>query len=154
MWRARWYSLSADGLETLNDRMRAYARKYVLEEDRAKYLAFTNSDGMLARYFRGRRSESMEFREKQPDGDQRWLKLSVELVQLPNSSDVMAYMMYENIDEVKREELQTKERAETDPLTGVLNRSTFVDELAQRLERADTEGLDALLIFDLYGFKR
>jgi diguanylate cyclase (GGDEF)-like protein len=45
-------------------------------------------------------------------------------------------------------------QARTDPLTGLLNRRAFLDELARRIERLDREALPGTLIFvDLDHFK-
>ncbi len=45
-------------------------------------------------------------------------------------------------------------QAQTDPLTGLLNRRAFLDELARRVERLDYEGLPGTLMFaDLDCFK-
>ena len=46
-------------------------------------------------------------------------------------------------------------QARTDPLTGLLNRRAFMDELARRLDRLDREGLPGTLMFvDLDHFKQ
>lgn len=46
-------------------------------------------------------------------------------------------------------------QARTDPLTGLLNRRAFMDELARRIERLDREGLPGTLMFiDLDHFKK
>ncbi len=46
-------------------------------------------------------------------------------------------------------------QARTDPLTGLLNRRAFLDELSRRVERLDREGVPGTLMFvDLDNFKR
>jgi diguanylate cyclase (GGDEF)-like protein len=46
-------------------------------------------------------------------------------------------------------------QARTDPLTGLLNRRAFMEELARRLDRLDREGLPGTLLFvDLDHFKQ
>ena len=45
-------------------------------------------------------------------------------------------------------------QARTDPLTGLLNRRAFLDELARRIDRLDREGMSGTLMFvDVDGFK-
>ena len=45
-------------------------------------------------------------------------------------------------------------QARTDPLTGLLNRRAFLDELARRIDRLDREGLPGTLMFvDVDNFK-
>lgn len=138
---------------TFNERTMEYVGRFVFEEDRERYAAFLNSDTLLANYYRGKRSDRLEYREKLPDGDVRWLRLSVDLVEYPNSTDVEAYLMYENIDDSKREALLTIERAEKDPLTGVLNRTTFAAWTEQLIATSLPETRHALLMLDIDGFK-
>ncbi len=46
-------------------------------------------------------------------------------------------------------------QARTDPLTGLLNRRAFLDEVARRIDRLDREGIPGTLMFiDLDNFKR
>ena len=129
-----------------------FARKRVYPEDRAEYTAFLNVGSMLAGYYHGMRFDRLEFRELSGEGGApRWLRLLVELVEYPNSSDVCAFLMYENVDAEKREELLIREKAELDPLTGVLNRATFAARSEQRCL-----GLGkpcALMMMDIDGIK-
>ncbi len=54
-------------------------------------------------------------------------------------------------EEMQREMLR---QARTDPLTGLLNRRAFMDELDRRIERLDREGLPGTLVFvDIDNFK-
>ena len=143
-----------DAGRSFNERADVYANQCVYEEDRDKYIAFVNSDTMLASYYRGKRSDALEYRELlHHDGVYRWRRFSIDLVEYPNSTDVEAYLMYENIDDSKRAELLTLERAERDPLTGVLNRTTFAARVDQALHASRREIQHALLMLDVDGFK-
>lgn len=142
-----------DSLRTFNDRTDAFARQYVLAEDRERYAAFVNSDAMLAAYYRNHRSDSIEYREQLPDGGIRWIKLSVDLVEAPHSTDIEAFLFYENIDEQKRTELETRHMAETDPLTGLLNRKSFSEKVNALLHSAAPGTRYAFLMLDIDGFK-
>ncbi len=137
---------------TFNEFMFKYSLKSVLQEDRESYLAFADSDVMLANYHRGKRIESLVYREAR-GGDYRWLRLTVELVEYPNSSDVAAYLMYEDIDSVKREEMMEKERADRDPLTGVLNRAAFAAGM-EDIIRKNRSSQHVLFMLDVDCFKQ
>ena len=142
-----------DGLKTFNDRMAAFAAQCVHPDDRERYISFVNSDTMLAEYHRGHRADSLEYRETLPDGSVRWLRLSVELVESPNSTDVEAYLLYESIDERKRAELEAAHLAETDPLTGLLNRKAFSERVNAWLQKAGPSARHAFFMLDIDGFK-
>ena len=145
------YHDKAKSFDQLTDE---YVTQYVYADDRERYRAFMRADTMLAEYYRGHRTDSMEYRECGADGAVRWLRVSVDLVEYPDSSDVEAYMMYENIDKQKRTELRTIEQAETDPLTGVLNRATFALRVNQIIGAAKPGTQHALLMLDVDGFKQ
>ena len=138
---------------TFDERTAEYAREYVSEEDREAYARFLDSGSLLAKYYRGRRSDSIEYRERRADGSVRWLRLTVDLMEYPKSKDVEIFMMYENIDEHKRAELLTLERSETDPLTGVLNRTVFIERLEDIVKKNPNE-MHALLMLDVDEFKQ
>ena len=140
--------------QTFNQGTAEYAGRFVYEPDRTAYIALLNSDTLLAGYYRNNRYWTMEYREIVSAQEFRWLKLTVELVEYPNSSDVEAYLMYENIDQEKKAALQIKEHAETDALTGILNRSAFAEKMDLRLNQRAADKLCALLILDLDDFKR
>ena len=135
---------------SFNDRAENYARTRVAAEDRAKYLGTVNADGLLAAYYRGQRTKTLEYREQLSEEKIRWLRLTVELVQFPASSDVMAYLLYENISEEKNNE----RLAHTDPLTGLLNRTAFEERFARVLRMRKSGALGALMMIDLDGFKQ
>lgn len=137
---------------TFSARTAEYMRQFVFEEDRELYAAALNPDTLLANYYRGKHAQTLEYREALPGGV-RWLRLSIELVEYPSSTDVEAYLMYEDIDRTKKAELHTQALAQNDPLTGVLNRQTFADKIDRLLEEAAPEPLIALLMLDLDGFK-
>ena len=62
--------------------------------------------------------------------------------------------MYEDIDGEKRATLLTKERSETDPLTGLLNRTTFIARVNHLLRTSKPGSRHALLMLDIDGFKQ
>lgn len=123
------------------------------EGDRERYAAFVNSDTMLAEYHRGHRTDSLEFRQKLENGGIRWLRLTVDLVESPHSTDVEVYLLYENIDEQKRAELETRHMAETDPLTGLLNRKAFFEIADMVIQNSIPGSMHAFFMLDIDGFK-
>lgn len=142
-----------DKARSFNERTKVYASSFVAEEDRKEYQALLNTDALLTGYYHGLRYRTLEYREKQANGSVRWISLTIELVEYPNSSDVEAYLMYENIDDEKRAELKIKEHAEMDPLTGLYNRAAFADKLTARLTAREQVTSGALLMLDLDDFK-
>ena len=139
--------------ETFNMRTMEYASQSVHSEDRPAYIQLLNSDTLLANYYRGKRSYLLEYREIVSEDAIRWLRLTVELVEYPDSKDVEAYMMYEDIDAIKRAQLEETQLALIDPLTSVLNRNAFADKVNRLTAKRTRGAIHALLMFDVDGFK-
>lgn len=141
-------------LITFNERAAAFARKCIYPDDRARFLSAVNSDKMLINYVRGKRTNQLNIRELLEDGTSRWIRLSIDLVQTSNLEGVIAYMMFENIDDEKRHEIKLKAQAEMDFLTGVLNRSTFETRVRKTLNRTHYSAINALMLIDIDNFKK
>ena len=140
-------------LRTFDEQVAHYTAHLVYPDDRVWYAARLRSEVMLAKFYGGLRTDSFEYRELTPSGEPRWIKCTMELLEYPNSTDVEAYLMYENINEAKQAELLLKKQAETEPLTGLLNRKAFVEKFVDVTKEYTTEK-SALLIIDLDGFKQ
>lgn len=138
---------------TFNDLTAAYVNLYVYEEDREKFITFMNSDSLLANYYRGKRFDVIEYRIIKNDGTLRWLQLSSELVEYPNSNDIEVYLMFEDINDDKLTEIQTREQAQTDSLTGVLNRATFIERMETIIQKTNYNDKHALFMIDVDNFK-
>ena len=139
-------------IKTFNGRTIEYARQYVCHDDYEKYTEFLNSDLLLAGYYKGVSKRSLEYREIVSDSTLRWLRVSVETGPYTDSDDVEIVMLYEDIDEKKRAEESMLRRAETDELTGALNRQAFTEKF-DALVCDEPETLHALLMVDVDGFK-
>ncbi len=137
---------------TFNENASAYALTHVFIDDRSDFLALLHSDALLAAYHRGKRMNSLEYREMTGDGV-RWLRVTNELVEYPNSTEVEAYLMFENIDARKKADLLVREQAELDPLTGVLNRAAFSAQFDRIGAQAAVGSECALFVLDVDGFK-
>ena len=154
IWEGELLSVRFDDtMRSFNDKTAAYAEQCVYEGDRDRYVAFVNADTMLAEYYRNRRSDSIEYREQLPGGAIRWLKLSIDLVESPHSKEVEAFLLYENIDEQKKAELEAQHMAETDPLTGLLNRQTFSTQVNNLIRKSRPGVQHAFFMLDIDGFK-
>lgn len=138
---------------TFDERTAEYVRQSVYEGDCGRYLSALRANNLLANFHRGKRSDVVEYREKLPEGGYRWLRLTIDLVEHPNSKDVEAYLMYENIDDKKKAELTALERAQIDTLTGVYNREAFISKTDSMIKHSPRSAQHALLMLDLDGFK-
>ncbi|HEY7380418.1 MAG TPA: PAS domain S-box protein [Gaiella sp.] len=97
----------------------------------------------------------MEKRYLRPDGTVVWVLLSVSLVRDGAGRPLQFVSQIEDISERKQAQDELERLANHDPLTGVLNRRRFDEELHRELKRLDREPdrLAALLVLDVDRFK-
>ncbi|MDO4581557.1 MAG: sensor domain-containing diguanylate cyclase [Bacillota bacterium] len=137
-----------------NERNLYFGQKYVCPEDREQYVRMLNRERMLSAFYGGQRDEQFDFRAYREQGDgYRWVNLHVQMVQDPHSNDVKVFLLHTDIDESKRKELLIKISAETDALTGVYNRNTFIDKVKNILVESPAQQ-HVLIMVDLDGFKQ
>ena len=86
------------------------------------------------------------------DGSYRWTETMSMVVD--DGTEQVIVSTIRDIGDRRRTELDLRRRAMTDPLTGVANRTVFLDRLQQALRRVERrEGLVAVLFLDLDRFK-
>ncbi len=129
------------------------AEQIVYPDDSQRFRAFLERDRLLEIFARGIRSDELEFRRIDADLQARWTVASIQLIADPYSGDVQTSLLLQDEDEAKRNELQVRDRSNSDPLTGLLNRTAFEEQLTLLLEQTDPGAIHALLMIDLDGFK-
>lgn len=134
--------------------MRHFLSIYVHAEDRERIRAFTAREHLLTEYFRGSRLEKQEYRHLKENGKYVWVRLSVQMLPDPYSSNVRASILLRDIDVQKREELTLMNQLRTDTLTGVLNRGAFLEAAKSVFTQPRNGGLHALVMVDVDHFKR
>ena len=141
-------------LTTFNERTREYAGRFVHLDDFDDYVTLLNSENLLAGYYRGTRTAALHYRERVAEDEYRWIRLTVEMTQYPDSEDVEVFLMYEPCERAQLEDAAAKARMDTDPLTGVLNRRAFVERFTALIAAAQPDAGHALLLVDIDDFRR
>lgn len=139
--------------DTMESAVRYFLDRYVHAEDREQIRVFMAREHLLTEYFRGANLEKPEYRHLRAEGRYGWVRLSVQILPDPYSSNIRASLLLRDIDAPKRAELMMKDRLRTDALTGVLNRGAFVESAEALFEQAHN-GLHALVMVDVDHFKR
>jgi PAS domain S-box-containing protein/diguanylate cyclase (GGDEF)-like protein len=100
------------------------------------------------------RSYEMEKRYFRADGSVIWILLSVSLVRDAAGAPLYFISQIQDIDERRRAQSELERLAHSDPLTGLLNRRAWDDELARAIAHAQhaAEPL-AIALIDLNDFK-
>jgi diguanylate cyclase (GGDEF)-like protein len=130
------------------------AEKIALPDDSRRFRAFLDRDRLLEAFAHGIRNDDLEFKRVDADHRERWTVASIQLIADPYSGNVQFSLLLQDEDEAKRNELKTRDCSNSDPLTGLLNRAAFEEQLTLLLEQTDPAVTHALLAIDLDGFKR
>lgn len=88
-----------------------------------------------------------------PDGSRRWIRITA-ATQTSNGRAVTLYGMKQDITEDHDRWERLRALAECDPLTGVGNRAAFQRFLDRDADMPAIDGVGALLLFDMNGFKQ
>ena len=102
----------------------------------------------------GRRDIVMEYRRILPNGKIRWIQDIIKFLVNPENNHLSAALISRDIDARKKKEEALLKAAETDEMTGVLNRAAITKKITTFL---GTEGLNsshALFMIDIDNFKR
>lgn len=131
-----------------------YSNAKIFHDDILLFQNLVNSEKLLGMFHNHNINTNLEYREKTDDGSYRWMNVSIRLVMHPNSNEVIAYLLFENIDKQKREEIRNQKLIENDSLTGIYNRKTFELKVKEKIKTQNNDDyLYAILIIDLDVFK-
>ncbi|MEG1548425.1 MAG: EAL domain-containing protein [Clostridia bacterium] len=128
-------------------------RHFMYQPDSAVYCEFFNRERLLAAFYSKATHDLLEYRRKKEDGSICWVKGSIQMVQYPYSSDVKAYVLFEDIDAQKKEALRMKVRSTEDALTGALNRAAFIEQTDALMELSSDQQ-HALIMIDIDKLKQ
>lgn len=142
----------SEGNILFDSRTAEYVERRVHPHDANEYMSIMERKSLLEKQGDGEYFTTFEYREVIND-TYRWIKLSLIVTREAQSADSFLYLLYQDIDEVKRQELLLKERTDEDALTGVLNRRAFMLQTEKLLSESDESRQHAFLMIDIDGFK-
>lgn len=94
-----------------------------------------------------------EFRLKCLDGTYSWFRIRGTIVRSHDGHPQRMIGSLINVDEQMNREMRLIQKAESDPLTGVYNKSAFYDHVTEKLRTASDSDLFAVYIIDIDNFK-
>ncbi len=148
-----FYLRSGDDLEKYDMFVSEGAQKFLLDKARGDYLEFFDRVRLLSLYRLGIAEDSLEYEVAREEGGSRWVRASVRLAKQPFSDDVIAVIVWIDIDRQHREIERLAHIATHDSLTHILNRAALEKRVSEQLSRYASESPFALFIIDLDNFK-
>lgn len=130
-----------------------YVDSYVNPEDALEILRIMNRERLIVMYYEDIFSCETDYRELDDCGEYVWMHLSVQMVQYPDSDEIIAYIVCRNINKEKELALNLIARSEQDSLTTALNRDAFENRVNKLLSESKAGSCHALLMMDIDGFK-
>jgi len=130
-----------------------YLEEYMLPKEEAGAVSrLLNRDWLLDQYERENSTHTLEFR-RNTMGMLHWTQLEIQLLTEPYSDNVLAFLMFQDIEEEKKLRQLGESRVHGDELTGLMSRSTFTDSFTRILESSLDSDVHVLYMVDLDGFK-
>ena len=127
---------------------------YVHKEYQQKIFDFFLRDRLISNFYNGKFEESIDAPLLTKDSDYKWMRATVQVIFDPYSSDIKVLLLVEDIDSQKQAELLILSRSEVDPLTGLLNRITFIERVTSIIDSSEEGTLHALILIDIDHFKQ
>lgn len=126
--------------------------EYVAEEDREKFLSKLSLGSVLDAIERNETEISCEYMLSHPGGSSFWAVTVIRLITDCITGEHKGIMYVKDIDQQKRRELEMKNKAERDDLTGIYNRTAFVHHV-ERLLSHRPQATGAFFMLDIDRFK-
>lgn len=143
--------------ETLDRSMesvvRYVAERWAHEDDRLRLRNYAARERLLTEFFAGGQPGVLEYRHLRAKGLYSWVRVSVQMLPDPYSRDVRAFLLLQDIDAQKREEISLHDRLTLDMLTGVLNRKAFIERTETLLAANEPGRAHAFIMVDVDHFK-
>lgn len=136
-----------------NESMQTQALSLIYPEDQALYQKYLNLPYMKKMYKQGIPSREFSLR-CMVDEHLCWMKIVLHVFQDRYTENMYALVYMQDIDAEKRKELAQALAAQTDPLTHVLNRNIFEEEVVHFMTSHGKSAHGALILFDLDNFKK
>lgn len=131
-----------------------FITEWVYAADRPKLADHTARAKLLTAYFRNAEAADLEYRHRREDGSYGWVRVSIHMLPDPYSSNIRAFMLFQDIDSKKKAELSIQDRLRSDTLTGVLNRKAFIEGAEQICARMKEGHTCAFVMVDVDNFKQ
>ena len=127
----------------------------VVPTDTSTYEFFMNFNPQYLRkiYRSGKRNYSMEYPRKMPDGTLRWSVCEWTFLMDPDNSHLCLMSVVRDIDSHKQSEYEIRKAAETDEMTGLLNRAATMRQIQDFLDGPGAQSTHALMMIDVDNFK-
>lgn len=122
------------------------------EQDKELFQKTFSRERFLMQHYENRNELELEYRWRYRS-DVIWVSNFIQLITDPISNDIKAFILIKNVDYEKREQEKVRKRLECDEVTGLLNRTTYINQVSSYLA-GTTDVNHALIMIDVDNFKQ
>lgn len=146
---------SVQGRQNVKRAVEALMEQHIFEGDSEGCARFFEAERFLAEFEAKNYEDSHDFRYKNEDGSVRWCNVQTRMMRDSYTGDIKLHLLFTDINEQKLTELDLFRRAQSDTLTGLMNREGFVEEFALRCPDPGKKGLyNAVVMIGIDQFKQ
>ena len=124
-----------------------------VESEAYEFYKLFSSEHLKSIYFSGQTDIALEYQRRLKKDEVRWVKDQMKFLKNPETGHLLLAFTVSDIEEDKQREQELIRRAETDSLTGVLNRATFLKKVQHILRTEGYGSNHALFMLDIDNFK-
>ena len=124
-----------------------------VESEAYEFYKLFSSEHLKSIYFSGQTDIVLEYQRRLEKDEVRWVKDQMKFLKNPETGHLLLAFTVSDIDKDKQREQELIRRAETDSLTGVLNRATFLKKVQHILRTEGYGSNHALFMLDIDNFK-
>lgn len=104
-------------------------------------------------YLKGERSLSMEYLRRMSDGNTYWVRDEIKFMSDPENDHLCLMLVIRDVDSAHKDEEQLRRAAETDGMTGLLNRAASRQKIQAFLSGEGSNEKHAAFMIDIDNFK-
>jgi len=122
------------------------------DEAYAFYRDFSK-DSLTAIHLKGQSGFSMEYLRRMSDGNSYWVRDEISLLPNPEDGHLCLMLVIRDVDDAHKDEEQLRLAAETDGMTGLLNRATARKKIQSVISEDGADEKHAAFMIDIDNFK-
>lgn len=140
-------------IDTYDELAAFVTKQWVFEEDRQTFEHFFTRSRLIEKYYKKDCSLKIDCRFLDSQGKLFWTEISTFLLPDLDTDEVKAMILFRNIDKEKRRSIELENRSQIDPLTGLLNRGTVIEEVSGLLDNSPLSSRHIFIMVDIDFFK-
>lgn len=132
-----------------------YVSKKVLPEYKEDVLLRMSRQAIQECFETGIYDTVLEYQTQEADGNVYWIACNIRVKKSEDQKELIAYLVYRNIDKRKKQQMKLEKEATYDTLTGAFKRQPAKERIQKKMQESLPQGCcHAFLLLDMDNFKK